>query len=410
MQVSVLDASSHGAGDKKEDDECILPPGAEQIIRQIAAEQILFELLGDIFSMAIVGQTSKKKIKKAKFTLVRSVCKEFPAVCQRRYEFRWEDGATRELYPLAALCCLRPPLDVLDVVFQANKSAVEFAETFRASLPMHYACGFGASLEVVQYLYQVYPDSVSIGRTDMVTPLHLACAYYKGGESDVIDFLLDKHPDGSKQLATDMLPLHSAAHGGAPLPVLERLVKLMPESTAATDCNGRTPLHVACERKGNLKGVQFLLSQAPETIDTENDSRFTPISLAAMHQSVEVLELLLDHSEALEDHQGVTLLHMAAFQNTADVIDYLAEKYPYMIRARVRDSDRYTPLLAACRHEASPDVVRALIRHDPTTLNMPDGDGRPPIESARQAGADPRVLQVLQDELNAVAAAEFTTT
>ena len=392
----------------------ILPQGAEQIVRQIASEQILFELMGDIFSMAVVGlRTSKQRQalkNKAEFTVMRNVVQEFPATCQRRYEFRWEDGTTRNLYPLAALCCLSPPLDVVQAVYLANSGAAKVAETNRESLPLHYACGFGASVDVVQFLYNSHPDAICAGRTDMVTPLHIACAYFKGGEPDVINFLLDKYPQGSRQVATDMgwLPIHSAAHGGASLPVLKRLADLHPGSLEIIDSNGRTPLHVACERKGNLESIAYLLAKAPQLIDMEDGSRFTPITLAAMHQTVPVIELLLSHHEVLEDHHGVTLLHMAAFQNTADVIDFLAKRHPYMITARVRDADMYTPLLAACRHDASADVVRALIQHDRSTLNMADGDGRPPIESARDAGACTSVIQVLQEELNAVAASAFT--
>ena len=385
-----------------------LPQGAEYIIRQIAAEQILFELLGDIFSMAQVGNESKGEKRTADFSTVLSIAKEFPAACQRQYEFMWEDGANRALYPLAALCCLRPPADVVKVVHEAYPDAISMIEETRESLPVHYACGFGASLEVVEYLIESYPDSIRACRTDSVTPLHLACAYY-ANSPDVISYLLDQFPEGAQQAATDMtwLPIHSASHGGAHVSVMERLYKLNPPCVLSADSKGRTPLHIACERKGNFEGVKFIVSKAPQLCGVEDDSRFTPLSLAAMHQDVDTLKLLLEHSEILEDQHGVTLLHMAAFQNTVDVIDWLATKYPAMVRARVRDSDMYTPLLAACRHDAPVEVVRALIQHDPRTLNMPDGEGRPPIESARQAGADNEVIKVIQEELNAIAAAEF---
>ena len=398
---------------KKGDEKWILPEGAEHTVRQIASEQILFKLLGDSFSMVAAGLGTCKQTqanKNAELTAIRNMVQEFPATCQRGYEFRREDGVTRNLYPLAALSCLRPPLDVVQAVYQANPSATKAAETNRESLPLHYACGFGASVDVVQFLYNAHPDAICAGRTDMGTPLHLACANFKGGEPDVINFLLDKYPQGSRQIVTDTgwLPMHSAAHGGVSLPVLKRLTDLHPGSLEIIDRNGRTPLHVACQRKGNLESIAYLLAKAPQLIDMKDDCQFTPITLAAMHQTVPVIELLLSHHEALEDRHGVTLLHMAASQNTADVIDYLAKRHPYMVTARIRDADMYTPLLAACRHEASAEVVRALIQHDRNTLNMADGHGRLPIESVREAGAGTNVIQVLQEELNLVAAAALS--
>eukprot|EP00523_Entomoneis_sp_CCMP467_P010912 CAMPEP_0168735604 /NCGR_PEP_ID=MMETSP0724-20121128/9422_1 /TAXON_ID=265536 /ORGANISM="Amphiprora sp., Strain CCMP467" /LENGTH=513 /DNA_ID=CAMNT_0008782759 /DNA_START=78 /DNA_END=1619 /DNA_ORIENTATION=- len=400
------------SGDKAKQEQWILPQGAEQIVREIAASEILFELLGDIFSMAVVGQENKNKKRKAEFETIRKVVEEFPGTCQKVYPFRWEDGATRALYPLAAICCLRPPSDVVRVVHKAYPHAISALEATRESMPLHYACGFGASLEVVQFLVSANPSSISACRTDMVSPLHLACAYFKGGEPDVINFLLDKFPEGANQVATEMgwLPIHSAAHGGAHHSVIDRLCRLFPESAMTVDSKGRTSLHIACERKGNYRGVKRLLEQSPGLAEVEDDSRFTPLSLAAMHQNLEVLELLLEYTQVLEDNHGVTLLHMAAFQNTVEVIDFLANRYPDMVTARVRDSDMYTPLLAACRHEAPADVVRALIRHDPSTLKMADGEGREPIDSARQAGADKVIIQVIQDELNALAASEFEAT
>lgn len=393
---------------ENEDEEWVLPPGAEYIVRQIAAEHILAAELGDIYGMAMVGQLPKQVTRKAEFETIRRIVDEFPGTCQREYFYRWEDCTVRRLYPLAALCCLRPNLETVKSVYGAYPDAIQSAEDSRRSLPLHYACGFGASFEVVHFLFTAYPKAITSCRTDMVSPLHLACAYYNG-EPDVINFLLNQWPQGASQTATDMgwLPLHSSAHGGVPPSILERLVEAYPQSITTLDSKGRSPLHIACERKGNLQTVKFLLSKAPQMASREDESRFTPVSLAAMHQSVEVLQVLLNHNEMLEDQHGVTLLHMAAFQNDVEVIDFLAKEYPYMVTARVRDGDMYTPLLAACRHSASVDVVRALIQHDRSTLNMPDGEGRPPIESARQAGADPAVIQVLQEEMNASAAAAF---
>ena len=42
-------------------------------------------------------------------------------------------------------------------------------------LPIHYACSRGAPLEMVQFLVELYPESLSISNDFKALPVHYAC-------------------------------------------------------------------------------------------------------------------------------------------------------------------------------------------------------------------------------------------
>jgi len=73
---------------------------------------------------------------------------------------------------------------------------------------------------------------------------------------------------------------------GTTTAVLEVLINQEPQSTSATERNGRTPLHLAmvnAHRKASPSVVQKLLENSPrEVIDMSDESGYLPISLLAM--------------------------------------------------------------------------------------------------------------------------------
>ena len=374
---------------KKPIERWILPVGAEQIILLLVAEEILHQMLNHK-----LGQPGTLDHK-----VLGDLVTRFPATCLRTYEFSWEDGQTRELYPFAMLCCLRPPLWLAQLFYKANPRAISTQESKRGSLPLHYSCAFEASLDVVQFLYDKYPEGVCTPRKDHVYPLHLACGYYSG-KPTVINFLLDKFPDGASQRCTDLywFPLHSAAQGGVPLCVVQRLYSLFPEGVTGLDKYGKTPLHTACRNKGNLENVEFFIRVGPQALQMEDYGHFRPIFLAAMYQTPEVIQLLLNHTQERVDNLGATLLHWAAVRNSANVVDFLAGQFPQMLTARTRDRDQYTPLLGACLNEGSVESIKVLIRHNRHTLFMADGDGRLPLQAAIHANASASIVDLLTQE------------
>ncbi|KAL7556106.1 hypothetical protein ACA910_009128 [Epithemia clementina (nom. ined.)] len=368
----------------------ILPVGAEQIILLLAAEEILHQMLNN--KLGQPGQLEPK--------VLGDLVERFPGACLRTYEFSWEDGQTRELYPLAMLCCLRPPLWLTKLIHMANPKAICAQESKRGSLPLHYSCAFEAPMEVVQFLYDRYPPGASTPRNDQVYPLHLACGYYSG-KPDVINFLLDKYPTGAGRRCTDLYwyPLHSAAQGGAPVSIMQRLYNLYPEGVTGLDKYGKTPLHTACRSKGNLENVDFLIRVGSQALQMEDYGHFKPIFLAAMYQTPAVIQLLLRHTRERVDNLGATLLHWAAVRNSPDVVEFLANEFPEMLLARTVDRDQYTPLLGACLNEGSVESIRVLIRRNRQTLFLADGDGRLPLQAALHANASAEIIQLLHNEI-----------
>ena len=288
---------------------------------------------------------------------------------------------------------------LLKILFQANPKAISVRESKRGSLPLHYATAFEASLEVVQFLHSKYPEAVRSPRKDFVYPLHLSCGCYSGSP-DVINFLLDEYPDGASKRCTDLywFPLHSAAQGGAPVAVMERLFAIHPDSVTGRDKYGKTPLHTACRNKGNLDNVAFLVRIGPEALRMEDYGHFKPIFLAAMYQSPDIIRLLLDHTQDRVDQLGATLLHWASVRNTKEAVEFLAGQFPDMLTARTRDHDRFTPLLGACVNEGPIENIKALIQHNRDTLDMKDGNGHTCLQAALNANANPDIINLLQAE------------
>jgi hypothetical protein len=77
------------------------------------------------------------------------------------------------------------------------------------NLPLHFACARAASLEVVQYLVEQWPEAVK--------------------KTDIYGYL----------------PLHHACQNKTPLELMQYLVEQWPEAVKTTDVSGKTPLGYA---------------------------------------------------------------------------------------------------------------------------------------------------------------------
>lgn len=114
--------------------------------------------------------------------------------------------------------------------------------------------------------------------------------------------LLQKYPQLCEEnfyWSDNSLPLHCAVKNGAPLQVLQELVKWYPQALEAFGGIFGSPLHTACGvlHSVDLEVVKLLL--VPKLLSTENDRGMLPlheycISCGVYNLDIEVVQTLVD--------------------------------------------------------------------------------------------------------------------
>lgn len=415
------------ADDDGKGEEWILPPGAEVIIRQIAAELILHQLLDhccDVSKKPFGGNKNRiehhndvsnqrdnlilddESSMLVDFEAIECIAREFPGACCRTYDFRIDTrddkNRVRQLLPLAILCCLDPPISVVRAVYEAYPQAIATLDPAKGATPLLYACSFEASFEVCDFLIQQFPRAVELPRKDGATPLAMACSYR--ASPLVLDLLLSRYPNGIKVTSVDgWYPLHAAVACEAPFEAIQKLYRAYPQSITDTNNSTQsTALHLACSRRASFDVVKFLLEVSPDSARTEDSKRMTPWFWAVYTQTLSVIELFVkyfpDEDELpILSPDGIYLLHFAARQNSSDVVEWLTHRYPFMVMARTRYRGM-TPLHTACQRNRPLDVVKCLVEKNPRCLFVRNQRGRFPIDEARDARASKSLLQYLEKE------------
>ena len=125
------------------------------------------------------------------------------------------------------------------------------------------------------------------------------------------------------------------------------------------DVYGRIPLHYACMH-GRLDVTESLLDASPETINTKDSDKFTPLIYAVIRSRLDCVE---------------RLLHRGAGINRPDETDHI-------------------PLNLACQH-GSIAIIDRLLEHHPEVL--PDAEGLYPQHLVARAGRSPQLLLMLRN-------------
>jgi hypothetical protein len=160
---------------------------------------------------------------------------------------------------------------------------------------------------------------------------------------DVIDVLLSIAADTAKLQDTfGWLPIHYACASGSNGEVIKALAESFPESKAAVDRRGRTPLHFALGDKPASPQVVFMLSSSG--------------------------------AARIPDEVGMLPLHYAcAFGASEDVLYVLTEAYPEAIETK--DQRERTPLhfaLSNAGRKTVPSAVRLLLSMNTRIVNSID--------------------------------------
>ena len=153
-----------------------IPDGAVDIVKHIAATELLQHLLGGgrtnsvrmqkkdpllLSSLSLRDQStmigddsdddddddarlachpfSSSVVVLADFDAIFQLVQQCPAICQEKFLFVGKDGQPRDLHPLAVICTLKPTMQIVQAIYEAYPQAVSVQEASRGSLPLHYA-------------------------------------------------------------------------------------------------------------------------------------------------------------------------------------------------------------------------------------------------------------------------------
>ncbi|KAL7550565.1 hypothetical protein ACHAWF_013777 [Thalassiosira exigua] len=148
---------------------------------------------------------------------------------------------------------------------------------------LHELCkGFGALLS--RSKTPQFPEESARVNDRGNLPLHAACSFQ--ATQDVVDALLKAYPVGSSQPnGVGNLPLHQAAMWQASAETVEALLVHHPEGAATRNQYGSLPLHMAASNQAHADVVKLLIEAYPDALHLQNDDGMTPLDLALADES-----------------------------------------------------------------------------------------------------------------------------
>ena len=135
------------------------------------------------------------------------------------------------------------------------------------------------------YLQQPsFPEEASRLNDRGNLPLHAACSFQ--ATADVVEALLKAYPGGASQPnGTGNLPIHQAAMWQAPVETVEVLLARHPEGATVRNQYGSLPLHMAASNRAPPEIVKLLIDAYPDAVHLQNDDGLTPLDLAMADES-----------------------------------------------------------------------------------------------------------------------------
>jgi len=246
--------------------------------------------------------------------------------------------------------------DIMTCLLDAEPSSIQYVDEWGRTI-LAKACidGVASLFEVVQLLYNAYPEALVIRDDYGRLPIHHLCCNIDLDDSTFLDILHLLNKDDAAALlrmADDggYLPIHHALMNRSANFCKELLV-MCPETVRSESLNGNLPIHIAC-CSGRVDTVHYLLEVYPESVHVTNFNGYLPIHEVILHgservdQHIAVLELLLEYdSEAaskVETEMFRLPLHLACMYGNLHSVQLLFDTFPKAIWARDRNGN--TPL------------------------------------------------------------------
>ena len=248
----------------------------------------------------------------------------------------------------------------------------------------HRACfNKNVTLEIIEYLLDVYPGAVGINTTyfcpngeSSCYPLHLCC-YNENCPNTVIKLILEKYPDAISEFA---MVKHGVNRGEYDTAYVEGL-----------------PIHYYLSRTSNLDldTVKVLVDAYPNCLmNADGEMEFYPIHALLYNPNVsnlqDVLAYLMEYKPAsvyLADGRGMVSLHIVCRSKgvTLEVFQLIYNAWPEGVLQR--DNIGNLPIHELCSNENVDedtwfDIFHIMMNADYSIVRERDDDGELPIHKA----------------------------
>ncbi|KAL5491465.1 hypothetical protein EMCRGX_G016755 [Ephydatia muelleri] len=352
-------------------------------------------------------------------------------------------------------------LDILMYLIEEQKCSPGCPGQWGRS-PLHNACGRNGNLAMVKYLVEKHGCDPSgkdeqgntplnlaavLGSLDTLiylieeqkcspgcpgrwgrSPLHNACG--RNGNVAMVKYLVEKHGcDPSRKDDDGDTPLNIAALSGS----LDILMYLIEERKCSPGCPGqwgRSPLHNACERNGNVAMVKYLVEKHGCDPSRKDDDGDTPLNIAALSGSLDILMYLIEERKCSpgcpgrwgrsplhnacglamvkylvemhgcdptgKDEQGNTPLNIAAFSGSLDILMYLIEEQK--CSPGCPGQWGRSPLHNACGRNGNLAMVKYLVEKHGCDPSGKDEQGNTPLNLAAVLGSLDTLIYLIEEQ------------
>lgn len=150
-----------------------------------------------------------------------------------------------------------------------------------------------------------------------------------------------------------MTLLHAVARYDPPLTIVAKMIEICPELPSATDCLGRTPLHVAAGMGASPAVIKLIAHACPAACDAQDEDGKTPLHFAC-DSSCEMFEddaFNKPKSGAIPSHDSIRALLSQSLN-----------------AATIEDMDEMNPVEYAIMSDASLQTVKMLQKASAVTL------------------------------------------
>lgn len=224
----------------------------------------------------------------------------------------------------------------------------------RGNLPLHAACSFQATAEVVDTLIRAYPTAVTQANTAGNLPIHQACMWQAPAET--VELLLQKYPEGATvRNQYGSLPLHMAASNQASPEVVRLLIEAYPDALHLQNDDGMTPLDLALADEGS----------ANETVVAMLEGRPPPPELTRRQKAEKYEERALALERKLSSLRDSSGKRDKDLKNALAAVRRLADRIPHALYAAGMDPNQLEITLsetAVADEETAENILLDAIR------------------------------------------------